>query len=77
MTSISEKAAILHRSARTQQPTAQFSTTEEYDLESAYKVQHELIKQRVDEGHEIVGVKISWAFCFVEHISCKYLFQYL
>lgn len=60
MTSISEKAAILHRSARTQQPTAQFSTTEEYDLESAYKVQHELIKQRVDEGHEIVGVKMGF-----------------
>jgi 2-oxo-3-hexenedioate decarboxylase len=60
MTSISEKAAILHRSARTQQPTAQFSTTEEYDLESAYKVQHELIKHRVDEGHEIVGVKMGF-----------------
>ena len=60
MTSISEKAAILHRSARTQKPTAQFSTTEEYNLESAFKVQHELIKHRVDEGHEIVGVKMGF-----------------
>jgi len=60
MTSISEKAAILHRSARTQRPTTQFSTKEQYDLESAYKVQHELIKHRVDEGHDIVGVKMGF-----------------
>tara|TARA_B100000900_G_scaffold415248_1_gene444419 strand:+ start:2955 stop:3719 length:765 start_codon:yes stop_codon:yes gene_type:complete len=67
MTTISEKAAILHHSARTQQPTAQFSTTEQYDLESAYKVQHKLVGHRVNEGHKIVGVKMG----FTSHAKMK------
>lgn len=60
MSSITEKAASLHQSARNQEPRAQFSTEETYSLAEAYEVQHELLAHRVEEGHPIVGVKMGF-----------------
>ncbi len=67
MISISEKASILHRAARTQTPVKQFSLSENYSLESAYQVQHELIRLRQEEGFPIVGVKMG----FTSHAKMK------
>jgi 2-oxo-3-hexenedioate decarboxylase len=67
MISISEKASILHRAARTQTPVEQFSLTENYSLESAYQVQHELIRLRQEEGFPIVGIKMG----FTSHAKMK------
>lgn len=67
MTSISEKASILHRAARNQTPVAQFSLSENYNLESAYQVQHELIQLRQEEGFPIVGIKMG----FTSHAKMK------
>ena len=60
MSTISEKANSLHNSARTQKPRGQFSTTEQYTLEEAYKVQHELIQRRIEEGFPLIGVKMGF-----------------
>lgn len=67
MISISKKASILHRAARTQTPVEQFSLSENYSLESAYQVQHELIRLRQEEGFPIVGVKMG----FTSHAKMK------
>lgn len=53
-------AEALHQSARTQQPHNQFSKEHSYTLGDAYKIQHALIKERVAEGHAIVGVKMGF-----------------
>ena len=53
-------AKSLHESARTQTPRAQFSTEQTYTLDDAYRIQHELIAERVAEGHSIVGVKMGF-----------------
>lgn len=60
MSRISEIGARLHAAQRQQQPTAQFSTQETLLLTDAYLVQHELIKTRIAEGEELIGVKMGF-----------------
>ena len=55
-----EWAKSLHHSARTQTPRTQFSSTQQYNLEDAYAIQHALIAERVAEGHQVVGVKMGF-----------------
>ncbi|MDP4616193.1 MAG: fumarylacetoacetate hydrolase family protein [Schleiferiaceae bacterium] len=53
-------AKALHESARAQKPRDQFSAQHTYTLDDAYRIQHALIQERVNEGHSIVGVKMGF-----------------
>lgn len=53
-------AQQLHHAARQTTPVAQFSTSTQYDLNTAYAVQHKLIGERLNEGHTLVGVKMGF-----------------
>ena len=60
MIPIVEWAAALHAAARNQKAIPQWSSTEKYSLEEAYRIQHALIEHRVGEGHPVVGVKMGF-----------------
>ncbi len=55
-----EWAQLLHQAARKTTPVAQFSSTTQYDLSTAYAIQHKLIAERIHEGHALVGVKMGF-----------------
>lgn len=60
MSRISEMATRLHQAQRQQSPIAQFSTTETFNLNQAYEIQHQLIGKRVAEGEHQIGIKMGF-----------------
>ena len=60
MSRIEEFAKRLHEAQKKRQAIPQFKDDESFSLKEAYEIQHALIKERIKEGEELIGIKMGF-----------------
>lgn len=60
MSRIQEFAKRLHDAQKQRQAISQFKEDESFSLKEAYEIQHALIKERIREGEELIGIKMGF-----------------
>jgi len=56
----SQVALSLHEAALSRTPIDQLSLNQSFTLEEAYQIQHQVIQNRLDQGHKLIGVKMGF-----------------
>lgn len=60
MSFISSAASTLHQAALTRISIDQLTLNQEFTLEEAYQIQHQVIEHRLSQGHQLIGVKMGF-----------------
>jgi 2-oxo-3-hexenedioate decarboxylase len=60
MSRVEEFAKRLHEAQKNRQAIPQFKDDESFSLREAYDIQHALIKERIKEGEELIGIKMGF-----------------
>ncbi|MCL9980562.1 MAG: fumarylacetoacetate hydrolase family protein [Bacteroidia bacterium] len=60
MSFISSAASTLHQAALTRTSVDQLTLNQEFSLEEAYQIQHQVIEHRLSQGHQLIGVKMGF-----------------
>jgi 2-oxo-3-hexenedioate decarboxylase len=69
---IKNVAAKLHQAAKSTTPVAQISLEQTFSIDDAYAIQKAAINHRVEEGEEIIGVKMGFtSFAKMEQMGVK------